>query len=108
MSRLRRGRPASAQAARRLLEHSPVRDRLLPYLDRHADERFVALDAAMADADLAALIVSSTLNMQEIAGVPVASKHRPLGAVYLPGDTNAWVIDQRRSAGGREFVPVEA
>ena len=106
--RLGRGRLAAAEAARQLLDKSPVRDRLLPYLDRHADERFSALDTAMQEAGLAGLLVSSTLNMQEIAGVPVGRKHRPLAAIYTPGESHAWVMEPGRAAGGREFASPEA
>lgn len=106
--RLGRGRPAAAQAARHLLEKSPVRDRLVPYLARHADDRFSALDAAMNKARLASLLVSSTLNMQEIAGVPVGRKHKPLAAIYVPGESHAWVMEPGRAAGGREFASPEA
>lgn len=106
--RLGRGRPAAAQAARHLLDKSSARDRLLPYLDRHADDRFSALDTAMQEAGLAGLLVSSTLNTQEIAGVPVGRKQRPLAAIYMPGESHAWVMALGRAAGGREFASPEA
>jgi Xaa-Pro aminopeptidase len=103
VSRLGAGRPAAALAARRLLAASPVRDRLLPYLERHDDIRFSALDAAMATAKIDGLIVSSALNLQEIAGVPVGQKHRPLAAFYISGEKHAWVLEHGRVANGREF-----
>jgi Xaa-Pro aminopeptidase len=104
---LGQGRPAAAKAAQRLLDRSPSRDRLLPYLQRHDDPRFTTLDAAMQDAGLAALVVSSTLNMQEVGGVPVAAKQRPLAVVYLHGDSNAWIIEPGRTRGEREFATPE-
>jgi len=101
--RLARGRCAAAEAAKELLEKSPARDRLLPYLDADDDGRFRALDRAMAKAGLAALLVSSTLNVQEIAGVPVGRKERPLAAIYVRGDPAAWIVVPGRNAGEREF-----
>ena len=103
LQRLGRGRAAAAQTASRLLDKSPVRDRLLPYLDRHADDRFVALDEAIGTAGLSGLVVSSTLNVQEIAGVPVGRKQRPLAAIYAPAEGHAWVMELGRALGGRHF-----
>ncbi|MBM3573673.1 MAG: M24 family metallopeptidase, partial [Alphaproteobacteria bacterium] len=47
--------------------------------------------------------VSSTLNVQEISGVPVGRKHRPLAAIYGAGDRFAWVMEPGRVPGGTEF-----
>lgn len=100
---LGRGRPSAAAAARRLLDRSPVLDKLSPFLERHEDRRFVTLDAALQAAGVDVLIVSSTLNTQEIAGVPVGCKQRPLAVLYRPGEGVAWVMDSGRSAHGKEF-----
>jgi Xaa-Pro aminopeptidase len=108
LERLGRGRLEAAHVARRLLSESPVRERLLPYLDQHADERFAALDEAVEKAKLAGLIVSSTLNVQEIAGVPVGRKDRPLAAIYVPGERHAWVIELGNASDGEVFATPEA
>jgi len=100
---LGRGRPSAAAAARRLLDRSPVRDKLSPFLERHEDRRFVTLDAALQAERLDALIVSSTLNMQEIGGVPVGGKQRPLAVLYQLGEGVAWVMEAGRSAQGQQF-----
>ena len=104
IERLGSGRPLAAKAARRLLERSPARERLQSYLERNTDDRFAALDDAMRGAGFAGIIVSSTLNVQEIAGVPVGAKHRPLAVIYLAGQSDAWIIEPGRIAGGREFA----
>jgi hypothetical protein len=100
---LSRGRPAAGVAALRLLERSPVRDKLRPFLERHEDNRFATLDASLQGAGVDLVIVSSTLNMQEIAGVPVGRKQRPLAALYRPGDGVAWVMEAGRNIHGQEF-----
>jgi Xaa-Pro aminopeptidase len=100
---LGRGRPSAATAARRLLDRSPARDKLGPFLERHEDHRFVALDAALKASGVDAVIVSSTLNMQEIGGVPVGSKQRPLAVLYRLGAGVAWVMEAGRSAQGQQF-----
>lgn len=107
--RLSGGRPAGAKAALKLLDRSPVRDRLAPYLGAHADARFQTLEAAIGQAGLAGLVVSSTLNMQEIAGVPVGAKHRPLAVIYVTGEKHVWIMEPGRAPNGREFTsPAEA
>jgi Xaa-Pro aminopeptidase len=108
LERLGRGRAAAGNVARRLLEHSPVRNDLLPYLEEHADRRFAALDQLIEVAGFAGVVVSSTLNVQEIGGVPVAGKQRPLGVIYAPGDGHAWIIEHGRASGGRTFSNPEA
>jgi Xaa-Pro aminopeptidase len=106
--RLRRGRPQACQAAARLLERSPAKTGLLPFLTEHEDRRFAALDVAIADAGLAGVLVSSTLNVQEIAGVPVGAKHRPLAAFYAPRERHAWVLYAGVAQGGRQFASPKA
>jgi Xaa-Pro aminopeptidase len=108
VARLGRGRAIAAQVARHLLDASPERDRLFPYLEGCSDARFAALNAVAKKEELAGLIVSSALNMQEIAGVPAGAKHRPLAVIYLPGEEYAWVVEAGRAADGREFTTPEA
>jgi Xaa-Pro aminopeptidase len=103
MNILSRGRPSAAATARRLLDRSPVRDQLYPFLERHEDHRFGTLDAALRADGIDVLIVSSPLNMQEIGGVPVGCKQRPLAVLYRPGEGVAWVMEAGRSAHGQEF-----
>jgi Xaa-Pro aminopeptidase len=102
--RLAKSRPSAAQAARRLLERSAVRERLAPYLEGHDDARFATLTDAMEKAGLAGVVVSSTLNVQEIAGVPVGAKHRPLAAFYGAGSRHAWVLERGSVTGGLDFA----
>ncbi len=106
--RLRKGRPDACKAAARLLEKSPARQRLLPFLTEQEDRRFAALDAAIANAGFTAVLVSSTLNVQEIAGVPVGEKHRPLAAFYAPGEGHAWLMYRGVAQGGRQFASPKA
>ncbi len=106
--RLGRGRPEAARAAGRLLEKSPWRDRLRPYLGAHDEVRFSSLDKAIGAAGLAGIVVSSTLNVQEIAGVPVGRKHRPLAALYIPGSGRTWVMEPGCASGGRQFPSPKA
>jgi len=103
VARLGRGRGAAAKAARKLVSRSPARRGLEPYLGAQQDDRFAALDRHLAHEGLQAVLVSSTLNVQEIAGVPVWRKHRPLAALYIAGEKHAWVIEHGRAAGGQEF-----
>lgn len=102
--RLRKGRPQACKAAARLLEKSAAKTGLLPFLTEQEDRRFPALDAALADAGLAGVLVSSTLNVQEIAGVPVGAKQRPLAAFYVPGEQHAWLIYPGIAPHGRQFA----
>lgn len=100
---LGRGRPAAAEVARSLLECSSVRDQLTPYLECQDDNHFAALDSAIQDEGVDLIIASSTLNVQEIAGIPVGHRKRPLAVFYCPGDGVAWILEQGRSAQGQEF-----
>ena len=101
---LGRHRSEGADAARRLLSASDVRRSVEPYLQGGADRRFDALDACLEDAGLAALVVSSTLNVNEIGGVPVRAKRRPLAVLYRTGDT-PW-RHRNRTRPGRTAVSV--
>ena len=79
-------RPAAGVAARQLLERSPVRDLITPYLDRPDRDRFAALDSLLSAAGVDALVLTTRLNMQEVAGIPMRAKRSPIAAFYLPGD----------------------
>ena len=107
-ARLHRGRPDAASAATRLLEKTSSRIPLRPWLQTPADTRFATLDAALSAAGFAAVVVSSTLNSQEIGGVPVGSKHRPLAVIYQPGEECAWVMEHGCVAGGKQFSSPQA
>ena len=107
LARLDRHRPAAAQTAHRLLEASPIRQRIEPYLEGSKDLRFDMLDRYLDEAGLAAVIVSSDLNVQEIAGVPARSKRHPLAVLYQPGEP-AWIIEAGRGENGRGFASAAA
>jgi Xaa-Pro aminopeptidase len=107
LARLDRHRSAAAHTARRLLGASPIRRRIEPYLEGSRDLRFEMLDRYLDQAGLAAVIVSSNLNVQEIAGVPVRAKRRPLAVLYQSGES-AWIIDLGRGENGREFASAAA
>jgi DNA repair protein RecO (recombination protein O) len=46
--------------------------------------------------------------VQEIAGVPVGRKDRPLAALYVPGERHAWVIELGNASDGEVFATPEA
>ena len=104
---LGRHRSRGADAARRLLSASELRHSIEPYLQGGMDLRFDALDTCLEDAGLTALVVSSRLNVQEIGGVPVRAKRRPLAVLYLTGDT-VWTIEPGRDEDGRVFPSAAA
>ncbi len=108
LARLGQNRPIAAIAAKRLVDRSPFRDRLLPFFDQWADRRFEMLDAELEQAGLVGVIVSSSLNVQEIAGVPVAGSHQPLAAIYVAGEPHAWVMEAGNIPGGRAFSSARA
>ena len=103
VARLQRGRLEARKAATRLLVRSPIRDRLLPYLGFYSDDRFSKLDQAIEKEGFTGIVLSSTLNVQEIAGVPVRRKQRPLAAIYIPGQSCAWVMEPGCASDGRQF-----
>jgi len=107
LDRVGRLRPAAANTAKQLLSASPVRQRIDPYLERSKDLRFEMLDRYLDEAGLAAVFVSSKLNVQEIAGVPVRAKRRPLAVLYQPGEP-AWIIEAGRGENGLEFPSASA
>jgi len=91
-ARLSRHRGAANEAASRLLARSPVADRIRPFLEAGGNARFAALDALLADAGLNGVLATSILNIQEIAGIPMWGKRRPLAALYLRGG-EIWLIE---------------
>lgn len=107
LRRLARYRKPAQGAALRLIERSPARARIAPFLDADEDRRFAALDRLMGEAGLSVLVVSSTLNVQEIAGVPVRAKRRPLAAFYMPGG-EAWILEAGRAPQGRGYPDAAA
>ena len=106
-SRLNRHRPAAAATARNLLAGSAIREAIEPYLQGSSDLRFESLDSHLDQAGISAVIVSSTLNVQEIGGVPVRGKRRPLAVLYPAGDT-AWIIESGHHAEGRTYPSAKA
>jgi hypothetical protein len=95
-------RPAAGVAARQLLERSPVRDLITTYLDRPDRDRFAALDSLLSAAGVDALVLTTRLNMQEVAGVPMRAKRPPIAAFYLPGGS-AFVIEPGSTNDGKVF-----
>jgi Xaa-Pro aminopeptidase len=100
-------RPAAGRAARRLLDRSPVRDRIIPYLDAPEPDRFAALDRLLAEQRIDALLLTTRLNIQEVAGVPMHGKRAPLAAIYRPGGV-AWVVEAGSGAEGKRFASIQA
>ena len=95
-------RPAAGVAARQLLERSPVRDLITPYLDRPDRDRFAALDSLLSAVGVDALVLTTRLNMQEVAGIPMRAKRPPIAAFYLPGGS-AFVIEPGSTNDGKVF-----
>lgn len=79
-------RATCAAIAAALLQRSPHRTRLLEYLDARHDGRFATLDTLMAEEGLSAVVASSILNVQDIAGVPMWGSRRPLAVVYAASE----------------------
>jgi Xaa-Pro aminopeptidase len=78
-------RPAAGRAARRLIERSPVRDLITPYLDRPEPDRFAALDRLLSAAGIDTLVLTTRLNMQEVAGIPMRAKRASIAVFYVLG-----------------------
>ncbi len=95
-------RPDGARAARTLLERSHWRDQISAYFGASDELRFARLDALMMAQGLDVLVVGSTLNVQEIAGVPMRAKQRPLAALYRPGGP-AWIVQMGIWPDGRRY-----
>lgn len=100
-------RPYAGRAARRLLDRSPHRDSIVPYLDAPEQDRFAALDKLL-DADrVDVLVLTTRLNIQEVAGVPMRAKQAPVAAFYCPGGS-AWVVEAGTGGSGTSFPSVRA
>jgi Xaa-Pro aminopeptidase len=95
-------RPSAGRAAQRLLTRSPVRDRITPYLDVPEQDRFAALDRLLSANGIDALVLTTRLNIQEVAGVPMRAKRAPLAAFYIPGGS-AWVVEAGTGGSGKTF-----
>ncbi len=103
LSRLGRSRLDAAAIARRLLARSRHRDAIAPYLEASGNDRFQRLDMLLGEIGADALIVSSIINVQEVAAVPMRGKQRPLGAIYRP-DGALYVIEAGVGPDGRTFA----
>ena len=108
MTRLGSARARITPFALRLLEESPVRDRISPFLEMHDIDSFERLDQMLSDAGIDALLVSSRLNVQEISGVPVRCKRRPLAALYVTGADNAWILEGGHSVDSQAYPSAAA
>jgi Xaa-Pro aminopeptidase len=100
-------RPSAGRAAQRLLTRSPVRDRITPYLDVPEQDRFAALDRLLSADGIDALVLTTRLNIQEVAGVPMRAKRAPLAAFYIPGGS-AWVVEAGTGGSGKTFSSARA
>jgi len=100
--RLAVGRRDAAEAVTRLLEKNPARDKLKTFLEPRESRHFAALDHTLSEADLAGVVISSRINVQEIAGIPLASHDRPVAVVYPTGNNVAYVLEPAgRGTGSR-------
>jgi Xaa-Pro aminopeptidase len=89
-------RVAGATCAIGLLDRSPRRAELSRYLDERTDRRFSLISDLLHREGLGALLVSSVLNVQELAGVPMRALQRPMAALYTH-DGQIWLLDVRPS-----------
>lgn len=102
LARHMRDRPRGAEIARKLLERSRHRDAIAPFLAPVADDRFMRLDALLSAAGAKAVLARSIVNVQELAGVPMRGRDRPLAAIYRP-DGDVLVIERGPGADGPRF-----
>lgn len=100
-------RPYANQAARRLLDRSPQRDSITPYFDVQVENRFALLDRLLDADQIDAVVLTTRLNIQEVAGVPMRAKQAPVAAFYRPGGT-AWVVEQGTGNQGRSYSSMSA
>lgn len=107
-ARLAAGRAEAGLAAKRLLENNPNRVALGRFLDSKADIHFKELDRSLSEAGLKAAIVTSRINVQEIAGIPLASHRRPIAVVYIPGGQSAHVIETNSGGEGKQYGSLKA
>ncbi len=73
------------EIASSILERSSIRERIAPYLMDRLDRRFVLLDELLADAGVEAVLASSIINVQELSGIPMRGKRRPIAVIYTRG-----------------------
>ncbi len=108
--RLRAGRAeAGPVVLERLLDRSPVRREIAPYLqDLPADRHFSSLDTILEESGLSGVVVSSRINVQETAGVPLASEKRPLAVVYPAGGASTFVIEPAGAGAGKHYPSLKA
>lgn len=103
---LGRERPAANKIARKVLQSSRHRDSLVSFLDREDDHRFERLDSMLANESIESLIVTSALNIQELAGLPMRGKRRGLAAIYVK-ENGLWLIESASTSEGREFPSLQ-
>lgn len=103
---LRRERPAANKIARKILQNSRHRDSLFSFLDREEDNRFERLDLMLANENIASLIVTSALNIQELAGLPMRGKRRCLAVIYAK-ESGLWLIENASTSEGKEFPSLQ-
>lgn len=102
-ARLGAGWADAHPVALKLLNHSPVRNEIKPYLEPQPDRRFSSLDELLSQNGLSSVVVSSRLNMQEIGGVPSGQRQRPLAVVYPIGSPSVYVIEPGMGGMGERF-----
>lgn len=105
LERLTLHRSRVNQIAGRVLERSSIRDRIAAYLIDRPDRRFVLLDELLADVGSEAVIASSIINVQELTGLPMRGKRRPLAVVYTRGG-GIHVVEAGRVDGAAIFESV--
>lgn len=92
VAHLAKERSGGAKIARNILEKSRHREALSGFLDRHDDPRFMLLEQLLEGEKLGSLVVTSALNIQELAGLPMRGKERALAALYSR-ESGLWLID---------------
>ncbi len=102
VAHLAKERAGGTKIARKILERSRHRDALSSFLDRHDDPRFALLERLLEAENLGSLVVTSALNIQELAGLPMRGKDRALAALYSR-ESGVWLIDTGPKSEGEEF-----
>lgn len=105
LERLTLHRPRMNQIASRVLERSSIRERIAAYLIDRPDRRFVLLDELLVHAGAEAVVASSIINVQELTGLPMRGKRRPLAVVYTRGG-GIHVVEAGRVEGAAIFENV--
>ncbi|HYC46640.1 MAG TPA: hypothetical protein VED01_14295 [Burkholderiales bacterium] len=107
-ARLTAGRAEAIAAVKRLLERNPNRAALSAHLDATPAARFDELDRTLSEAGLAAVVVTSRINVQEIGGIPLASHMRPIAVVYAAGGKSAFVIERPGAGAAKQHASIGA